>query len=119
MRRTKRLCQRAAKGAPLAMRPAVAPVSVSSASSGTARVTRPFVMASSAPSTRPSSRISKAVARPASATRACRPLNGRQWPIRLIGMPNLAPAPQIRRSQSNASYSPPPMQGPAIEATTG
>jgi hypothetical protein len=40
-------------------------------------------------------------------------------PIFMIGAPNLAPAPAMRKSQAQAISSPPPTQGPRIAATVG
>jgi hypothetical protein len=40
-------------------------------------------------------------------------------PIFMIGAPNFAPAPAMRRSQALAISSPPPTQGPRIAATVG
>src|SRR6187401_1796936 len=96
------LCQRATSGAPSAMRRAVAYASRSTAASGTTRVSNPFAYASSAFHTRPSSRISAATARPASASRPASSEYAIAKPSRLIGTPKRPDSPAMRKSQLHA-----------------
>ena len=111
--------QRATSGAPSQTRRAAVATSSARRSSATTRESSPFCSASAAARMRPSSRISSSTAGPARRSRPAISPGYIEKPTRLIGAPNFADSPAMRRSHWPAISSPPPMHGPRIRAMVG
>ncbi len=98
---------------------AAACASAATSASGTTRVTSPLSFASAASNTRPSRRISSAIAGPTRRTSGAISAIRHHEAEVLDRRAEAADAPQIRRSHSAAISSPPPTQMPWICATSG